>query len=343
MINFNKINKLKILLFSLCTLLSVSLFAQSEKTTEQSTIVMTEAELDSFLSTIAEARRSQLQERESKRLKEDLAELRLKYKEQSEMETRGYASNDISNQQILRELRYLNQRIDNLRGNNLLPSMMGGGGRDNSTIIMPSGASTAPAYPQNGRSTTTFIPNKKSEGNINDDKINELQKKIDSLRIAGVEAPSQVGVDTLKDSLDGSNPVLKDLRRQMDSLALRMQNVDNVVKPEKKSETTPYYQQQVFFDNNSEQLRANYFAYIQDLTQILVANPEAKVLLEGWASPLGNTTYNKQLSMRRAESVERAFINNGIDASRIMTSFRGEDKSSSEAQARRVDMSIVSR
>ena len=79
------------------------------------------------------------------------------------------------------------------------------------------------------------------------------------------------------------------------------------------------------------------------MTQILNKYPEAKVMLEGWASMVGKADYNKQLSMRRAEAVEKALINNRIDASRIITSFRGEDKVSSEQYARRVDMSIIVR
>ena len=66
-------------------------------------------------------------------------------------------------------------------------------------------------------------------------------------------------------------------------------------------------------------------------------------MLEGWASPLGKSNYNKQLSMRRAEAVEKVFIDQRVDASRIIVSFRGEDKLSSEQHARRVDMSIIVR
>ncbi len=334
--------KIKIILLSLCTILSVSLFAQREKTTEESTIVMTQAELNSFLSTIADARRSQLNERENKKLKEHLLELRLKYNESSELKTRSSGYGDLSNQQILRELRYLNQRMDNLSGSNsnMLPSL----NRDNSTIIMPGGNTNPYPYYQGNVRSATVIPNNESTDNdVNDDRINELQAKIDSLRNVGTMIPIVEKDNSFADSLNADKLKLNDLRRQMDSLEMKMKNVDNPVKSEASNENKAYFKQQVYFDNNSELLRANYFPHIQDVTQILVKYPEAKILLEGWASPLGNTTYNKQLSMRRAESVERAFINNGIDTSRIITSFRGEDKSSSEQHARRVDMSIVLR
>lgn len=332
MLHLKKLNKLKTILLSFGILLSGSLFAQSEKTTQESTIVMTKSELNSFLSTVAEARRSQLKERENKKLKQDLAELRLKYKEQSEPQT---GNDNTSNQQILRELRYLNQRIDNLSSNssnNMPPSM----NRDNSTIIMPSSPSPNPVYRQNQGNTTTFIP-KRDDSNTNN--IKALQDKIDSLQ--NLETIKKE--NSLSNSLNASKGKLNDLMRQMDSLSLKMQNADHSIKTDDSAEKKSYFKQQVYFDNNSEQLRANYFQSIQDLTQILIKYPDSKIMLEGWASPKGSALYNKQLSMRRAESVEKAFLNNGIDTDRILASFRGEDKSSSEQQARRVDMSVLLR
>ncbi|TXE09084.1 OmpA family protein [Gelidibacter salicanalis] len=329
-------HKLKTLVLSVCILFSVSLFAQSEKTSDTSIIVMTEAELSSFLSTVADARRAQLQERESRRQKQDLAELRLKYQQRSGLETsgmdnRGY--DQISNQQILQELRYLNQRIDNLSfGNRALPSQ----NRDNSTIIMPSNAAPSSFYPSNDRSTATIIPS-------NSNKIKELQDEIDSLRNVEANRLHMGRENSFADSLHTMKGSLDNVRRQLDSIESKMSTSDKMVKSAERNESKTYFKQQVYFENNSEILRAEYFPYIQDLIQILINYPEAKVMLEGWASPLGKSDYNKQLSMRRAEAVEKAFKNNRVDASRIIVSFRGEDNISSEQHARRVDMSIIVR
>lgn len=325
MLHLKTINKFKVIVLAACTLFSVSLFAQSEKTNEESIIVMTKEELSSFLSTIAELRRSQLKERQNKSVKQDLAELRLKYYEQSEIWPQY---DNISNQQIIRELRYLNQRIDNLSYNtNGLPSI----GRDNSTIIMPSNSNPNPVYPRNDRNyATTLIPS------INK-KINKLQAEIDSLK--HVEANKKFTKEkAFSDSLGNMQVNLKNIRQQMDSLESKMMKTAKTKAP---AERTSYFKQQVYFDNNSTILNATYFSHIQDLIQILVKYPEAKVMLEGWASPLGNTNYNKQLSMQRAETVEQAFINNGVDPARIIAAFKGEDNSSSDGHARRVEMSII--
>ena len=319
-------------------LFSVSLFAQSEKTADKSVVVMTEAELSSFLGTIADARRAQLKKRETKRQKQELAELRLKYQQSSGLERSGLQSggyDQISNQQVLNELRYLNQRIDNLSSNrNALPSAS----RDNSTIIMPSNAAPNPVYPSTGTSgTATIIPS-------NSKKINQLQHQIDSLKNVEANKGNFRGDNVYGDSLmDIMKDRLDEVKRQMDSIESKMTAPDKVVKTEEPDAVKSYFKQQVYFDNNSETLRADYLPYIQDLTQILKDFPEAKVMLEGWASTKGKASYNKQLSMRRAESVEKAFINNRIDASRILTAFKGEDQTSSEQHARRVDMSIIVR
>ncbi len=323
--------KVKTILLSVCLLSSVGLFAQSEKTSEKSTIVMTKSELNSFLTTVADARRAQIKERENRSVRQDLAELRLKYEQGSRTRNSGYDNG--SNQQILNEIRYLNQRIDNMGyRNDNNNSGYGSRSRDNSTIIMPSGSNTAhPSYMPNGGSSTTVIPSNKR-------KINDLQAKIDSLSSSDANRNNIVQNNSYTDSIDNLKGSLSDIRRQMESMEAKMKADKKIVAPE---ESKSYFKQQVYFANNSEALNAEYLRYVQDLTQILINYPEAKILLEGWASPVGKAAYNKQLSMRRSESVEKAFLNNGIDQSRILTSFKGEDTKSSAQHARRVDMSIV--
>ena len=367
MLQLNKKDKIRSFLVVICILFSVSLFSQSEKTSEKSSIVMTQSELTSFLSSRADARRAVLNKRDSVQQKKYLAELRLKH--QNRAETRNGAYDNASSQQILQELRYLNQRIDNLSTNNTtLPTS-----RDNSTIIMSSNTTPGSLNQPIERSTVTVIPS-------NNKLIKELESRIDSLKNAesknaeSKNAESNIANNSLKianDSLKIANNNLKtendslkiaddslniaddslnimkgnlvDVRRQLDSLESKFIANNKLTKTEDTRGEKTYFKQQVYFDNNSETMKAEFYPNVQDLTQILIDYPEAKVLLEGWASPVGKVDYNKALSMRRAEAVEQAFLNNRIDKTRILTSFRGEDKTSSEANARRVDMSIIVR
>lgn len=325
----NTLVKVKTIVLSICILFSVSLFAQSEKASEKSVIVMTKSELNSFLTTVADARRAQLKEREKRSQKSDLAELRLKYEQGSRMRNSNNYD-DGGNQQIMRELRYLNDRINSMNSGSNTGMFIPQRGRDNSTIIMPGSSNVSP-YIQNPGTAATIVPS-------NNPKINELQAKIDSLKMADANRSSYVQNNTYPDSLSNLKGNLSDIRKEMERLEAKMNADKKVVAPEKAK---TYFKQQVYFANDSEAVKAEYLKYIQDLTQILLKYPEAKVLLEGWASPVGKADHNKRLSMRRSESVQKAFVNNGIDPSRILTAFKGEDTQSSAQHARRVDMSIV--
>lgn len=334
MLKLIKSMNLKIVLLSACTLLSVNLFAQNneEKKTE-STIVMTEAELESFLSTIADARRTQLRERDKKRKTDDLANLRLKYNARQQQNNYGYEG--VSNQQILMELRYLNQRIDNLSSNNTIGSTMG---RDNSTILMPGHSSQSSIAPPLDRNTTTLLPQAS-----NQDKIDALQSKIDSLKNVDQSEKMAIQSSTVSDSLNTMSMNLQAIRKQMEDLESKLMGKDNPSKGDVSPENRSYFKQEVYFDNNSDKLSESFNANIKQLSDILEKYPDAKILLEGWASPVGNSNYNKQLSMRRSESVAKAFEKYGINPDRVLTAFKGEDTKSSEAKARRVDMAIIVR
>lgn len=347
-----QLNNFKLTLLFLGAIFSGSIFAQNKNTSEnkERTIVMTKAELNSFLSTVADARRTKLKEQKRKRDKEELARLRAEYDREQGYDNRyryapsrepryrssydAYRNNNVSNQEIIRELNRLNQRMDRISDNryNGFPAMRSGGGGDRSTIIMP-GGNSSPAYAQPPRNSTRLVPN--DDGGIEEERINQLQSELDSLKNKETDS----GKDSFADSLDVNRSKLDKLKRQMDSLRSEVEKAQ-AEQPETKRMD---FKKEVLFANNSDQVKAAYFSIIQDLTQILVEYPEAKILLEGWASPTGSSSYNKQLSMRRAESVERAFVNNGIDASRILTAFKGEDTTSSEQHARRVDMAVIVR
>lgn len=321
-------------------LLSAHLSGQEEKTTGQSEIVMTKAELKSFLATIAEARRVQLKARKEKADKAYLNELRTKY----ENFRGGQVSGDILSEQLLRELRYLHQRIDGLGQNKNAQPIIPRSGSDNSTIIIP-GNSTSSVYtsPQ-GATKYIQVPQKERQTPIAEstDGIMVLQRQIDSLKALQQE---KLALPDDSAYMDSTKTAMQGLKNQLDSLEMRIAEANN---PENRKilleeliKKYENFKKQVYFDNNSTEVKMAYAGQIQEIVLLLEKYPELSVMLEGWASPVGNSKYNKQLSMQRAESVEEALVANGVSDQRIITAFRGEDKSSSEAEARRVDMSVV--
>ena len=86
---------------------------------------------------------------------------------------------------------------------------------------------------------------------------------------------------------------------------------------------------------------------MRQLAEFLRENPERKVLIEGFTDSTGAAAYNVQLSERRAESVKRALVKEGVDFSRISTVGFGKEypvadnaTPASRSMNRRVEVTI---
>jgi outer membrane protein OmpA-like peptidoglycan-associated protein len=99
------------------------------------------------------------------------------------------------------------------------------------------------------------------------------------------------------------------------------------------------------FEYNSSELRPEASAQLKQLKSALLSEAlrSDRFLVAGHTDAKGNARYNKQLSLRRAESVKRFLVANGLEASRLdivgygseqlLTPDRPED-----AQNRRVEI-----
>ena len=90
---------------------------------------------------------------------------------------------------------------------------------------------------------------------------------------------------------------------------------------------------------------------LADIVDKVSAADDAVILLTGFASPIGDESYNLQLSERRVEAVEEALIAMGIAADKIRSRSLGEDDPEVTAGAieetrseenRRVEIRVVS-
>lgn len=360
-------NNLKFIGLAFLILFSYTAFAQEqvqEQEKEEGEIVMTESELASLLQKIAYARRAQLKAKNEVKSKNELTELRNKYNNQQH--TGSYKEREISNYEILREIDRLNARLDymatmNSGNSRMISGEMQGQGSSTSTIVVP-GSSNAPSYipynqgqqqyvpiqapAQSPTSASTPAPTSNTEHELATARsIWELEKRLDSLYAAQASLQQAAYKMETEPQEKVDNQEIIDLQNQFKSLEERLASTQNPTERryllEELLKKFENFKQQVYFANNSDQLNAVGLVYVNEVTLILQQYPELSVMLEGWASPRGKLDYNKQLSMRRSESVEQAFLRNGIPGNRIVSSFRGVDKTSTEAGARRVDMTII--
>jgi outer membrane protein OmpA-like peptidoglycan-associated protein len=103
----------------------------------------------------------------------------------------------------------------------------------------------------------------------------------------------------------------------------------------------------VFFGFNESKLTAQALATIKKAVGAVHASGSATILVVGHADRAGSIAYNKVLSLRRAKSVKKALIDEGIAAAAISISGRGESEPMvptadgvREAQNRRVHISF---
>jgi peptidoglycan-associated lipoprotein len=104
----------------------------------------------------------------------------------------------------------------------------------------------------------------------------------------------------------------------------------------------------VHFDFDRFNLRADALKILDDAVAKLQANPEIQVTLEGHCDSIGSQQYNLALGERRATSARDYLVSRGIAASRLRTVSYGEDRPAADnataqgrAQNRRAHLVVV--
>jgi|TARA_B110000046_G_C12998284_1_gene401018 OOP family OmpA-OmpF porin len=87
----------------------------------------------------------------------------------------------------------------------------------------------------------------------------------------------------------------------------------------------------VTFPNDKAAVSQRYLDDIDQVASFLKDYPDTTVLLEGHTSSVGKATYNKMLSKKRADSVAKQLIADGIASDRITTVGLGEERLKNEA------------
>ena len=93
------------------------------------------------------------------------------------------------------------------------------------------------------------------------------------------------------------------------------------VEEEKKTEVIEeevvHLKQNIMFDHDSADLRADQKANLDKISAFAAENPDFDLVIKGYASQEGNKDYNMGLSIKRAEAVKGALIDRGVDSSSI--------------------------
>ena len=109
-----------------------------------------------------------------------------------------------------------------------------------------------------------------------------------------------------------------------------------------KAMITNRTQNKVYFPNNSFQLIEGSQSIIQESATLVKEYERLDILVIGYADEKGSTYYNQELSQKRAETVKKILMKQGIHPSRIFTQSQGVDYTAeNKAAARRVDLVML--
>jgi outer membrane protein OmpA-like peptidoglycan-associated protein len=332
-----------LLLLTTCLWMGLMSKAQDQNPkTSESEIVMTKAELASFLTNIADKKKAQIEKR-----KNELA-MNQDFKN-------AFEPKENQDDRMYREFDRINQRIDLL--------MMNAVNRMNNYTSPPmSSYPQAPALiyqqqlpqqPQQQqqpqiiyRNTPPQVPSPIEREGPSEETL-ALQRKVNSLN-------EEVRVLTLlsQHKKDGEyDNEINALRSKLDEMNIELQrknqsihenSVVYIQKNDSLKKGLEHYSQIIYYANNSTSIGyADKTKLDQVVSIVKQYNPRVTIVIQGFASKRGNALHNSQLSFNRAEAVKQYLLSRGLNAKNIITMYHGVDNVGSEANARRVELSLL--
>lgn len=101
----------------------------------------------------------------------------------------------------------------------------------------------------------------------------------------------------------------------------------------------------VLFDTGMSTLKPGAYTTVDRLAAALKDSPDRKVVIEGHTDSMGSDEYNQELSQRRAQAVQAALMQRGVNSGQITAYGKGEtfpvasnDNSAGRQQNRRVEL-----
>lgn len=138
----------------------------------------------------------------------------------------------------------------------------------------------------------------------------------DQAEIDGLNAK----INGLRGELDGKNAALKAAQNQINDLKNKLKTAAAQPAPVVEAKDNSILQPSVIYRVGKSVIDPSQYAQIEMVAKYMKNHPDAKILVEGYASPEGKPEVNQKLSVARAEAVKTALVNKyKIAADRIST------------------------
>ena len=173
------------------------------------------------------------------------------------------------------------------------------------------------------------------------EQINQLQKQIETLS-------STVQDPAVRQQVDSMARQLNNFRAQKDTVMMGAPQEESTqnheqVQPAQPAKIAPFDTniRQVFFEISSDALSKEAKHTLDELANALKNNRKLKAELTGFSSPDGPKAFNRDLAMRRMNSVRTYLLKKGVHANQVSSLSYGIDKHSEmNTYARRVEVCV---
>jgi outer membrane protein OmpA-like peptidoglycan-associated protein/tetratricopeptide (TPR) repeat protein len=134
-----------------------------------------------------------------------------------------------------------------------------------------------------------------------------------------VECDKEVTVQASANGFEANSVKVSTAERRV-TAEVSLRPIDEIVQDER------VVLQPILFDFDKHNIKPQAALILDNLVQLMKANPNMVIKVEAHTDFRGPASYNKQLSNRRAQSTVQYVISKGIDASRISGEGFGEEK-----------------
>ena len=104
----------------------------------------------------------------------------------------------------------------------------------------------------------------------------------------------------------------------------------------------------IYFDYDKDSLKVEYNAYLKEMVRVVLDHTDLRIKITGHTDADGSNAYNKELSERRAKSIQDFFVKCGLPPHKVVTDFKGEDEpvdnnktDNGKQRNRRVDFTFI--
>ena len=175
------------------------------------------------------------------------------------------------------------------------------------------------------------------------------------------DEPVEEIVELKKEEIQDSLPEVQDSIKVKDIAevpdTVYISKVDTVFIGEKKTisdnlvkEALMNVERSLYFEFDGDQILLKSFKSLQSLVDILKVREDVMLEVEGHTDDRASAEYNLKLSEKRASSVKKYLVDNGVSSDRVKVSFYGEtkpvasnDSSAGRQMNRRVRIKIISK